>query len=760
MDAEIREWIEAGSWREAAEACEERGLLRDAEALYERLLDHAAAGRVAEMDGRPIRALAHFIRGRSNQDVERVRLHLMATLSERVSDAIDLLREHRLYFQAAELAESVGQLEDAAELYRASHEALSAAVLFERIGRFREAGELYETFLVSRPESVEAQLGMGRILQRFERHRDACSALTRAMNLAEEKGSAAWIAEARHRLAFSLIQIRFEEAARVVLAKPLPEDWDGEVPSAGSIPAFLSYFDNQYGAVGGGFSERYAVRGSVAGPFAEAYDARDTMAERGVLIQPLYGSTESRRAYVGALRQLSNPVPAGILALVDVDESLRYVVFEAPGGEPLSEILNGDVHWTGEQVRSLIRQLISAVEAAHKRGVLHGALNPWSVYVRPGMGVVLAGFELSVLGSREETQTAGGDDHPLSYMAPELAFGGVGDLRSDFFGVGALVYRLVVGAPPQVGAGVGAVAHEGWRKALASLMSPEPSERPDGHRALRALLDAQDWSSVGVEGRGVGGEVEAAVGERFATVEVRGPGLEDVEDRWLRRRVMRYRFGREVTARERERVRSFALPGLVVLQQILSADLDAGWVLLETLDARPLTEHLEELVLRDKLGVLSRVWETLAELHERGVPLGGFAVDDVVWDEQMHDDLPRLRIAAKLDAAADRAAAFKADYTALERLADVVFETEGGLAGALRRLSGAEGGLGRDALERRLKELEQAGESVPEQAACVREVREMMGLSARRHRLFEEVKARASGSPLAGLLAKRWEGAA
>src|SRR5690606_17996301 len=231
---------------------------------------------------------------------------------------------------------------------------------------------------------------LGRILQRLERHIDACGALHQALAASHDADDET-THEARARFAFSLLELRLRETAHVVLSHG-PVD-DALRALVGRLDDFAASVQEIYGARGTGFSERYRVLASHGGPFPEAYVALDTMGEQRVLIQPLCGKASARDDYVVAQRKLSEPPMPGVLPLVDADDRRRYVVFAAPRGTPLASA------WvtsppTAPQVQSIALQLLDALQKAHGRGVLHGVVNPWAIYVRPGWNIVVAGFEL------------------------------------------------------------------------------------------------------------------------------------------------------------------------------------------------------------------------------------------------------------------------------------------------------------------------------------------------------------------------------
>lgn len=97
------------------------------------------------------------------------------------------------------------------------------------------------------------------------------------------------------------------------------------------------------------------------------------------------------------------------------------------------------------------RSVIEALAAAHKAGVIHGAVHPRSVLIDEDGGVRLTDF---VVGRALTTAVAQGADSSLwrgltGYIAPELVVGEDPTPGADVFAVGAMLFTMLSGeAPP------------------------------------------------------------------------------------------------------------------------------------------------------------------------------------------------------------------------------------------------------------------------------------------------------------------------
>ncbi len=101
-----------------------------------------------------------------------------------------------------------------------------------------------------------------------------------------------------------------------------------------------------------------------------------------------------------------------------------------------------------EDAVRLARQIASALESAHQRGVLHRDLKPANVLVSGGSAKRLD-FGIATLRvgvDQEATRTSEGTVlGTVAYMSPEQAVGKRVDERSDIFSLGSVLYELISG---------------------------------------------------------------------------------------------------------------------------------------------------------------------------------------------------------------------------------------------------------------------------------------------------------------------------
>lgn len=146
-----------------------------------------------------------------------------------------------------------------------------------------------------------------------------------------------------------------------------------------------------------------------------------------------------------------------IVRVVDHDETkegLPYLVMELLAGEDLEDRLERVGRLTTGQVISLGLQLCSALEAAHRQGIVHGDIKPGNIFLcddrdEPDYGMLIDfGASPVPLGP--------GDDGEATligtpeYIAPEQVDARLGPLgpAADLYALGAVLFRCLTGQLP------------------------------------------------------------------------------------------------------------------------------------------------------------------------------------------------------------------------------------------------------------------------------------------------------------------------
>jgi eukaryotic-like serine/threonine-protein kinase len=187
--------------------------------------------------------------------------------------------------------------------------------------------------------------------------------------------------------------------------------------------------------------------------------------------------------------QLGHPNIVEVLDFDTLQDGTPFLVMEYLRGENLEQRLSRGPLPVNAAL-SIIRQVCSALQAAHRAGVVHRDLKPANVFLVPtdSGGVVSELVKLLDFGISKmlDSQTLQTQEAVLigtpQYMAPEQALGKNSevDARTDIFALGCIVYELLSGRPPFAGDGgsivqvVFRIVH-GQPEPLASLCPGLPS---------------------------------------------------------------------------------------------------------------------------------------------------------------------------------------------------------------------------------------------------------------------------------------------
>ena len=188
------------------------------------------------------------------------------------------------------------------------------------------------------------------------------------------------------------------------------------------------------------------------GGMGEVYSAVDTRLGRRVAVkisQERFSGRFEREARM--ISALNHP---NICTLLDVGPN--YLVTELVEGETLHDWLKRGP--PAERVLEIARQVLQALRAAHRAGVVHRDLKPQNIMVRFDGYVKVLDFGIAKLMPRAavQTQSSAFIDRSVSgqilgtaaYMSPEQILGEEVDERSDLFSFGILLCEMLTGDHP------------------------------------------------------------------------------------------------------------------------------------------------------------------------------------------------------------------------------------------------------------------------------------------------------------------------
>jgi serine/threonine protein kinase/Tol biopolymer transport system component len=249
-----------------------------------------------------------------------------------------------------------------------------------------------------------------------------------------------------------------------------------------------------------------------AGGMGEVFRARDTRLDRTVAIKICTGHfTERFEREARAISSLNHP---HICALYDIgrEGTVEFLVMEYLEGESLEARLRKGPIPIQEALEIAI-QIASALDAAHRRGMVHRDLKPGNVMLtRSGAKLLDFGLakmneasglletELTQLTAAQPITVQGTILGTLQYMSPEQLEGKEADARSDIFSFGAMLYEMITGRKGFSGSSQATLIAAVMMTAPPPVSTLQPMASPALDRLVRTCLAKSPddrWQNAG-----------------------------------------------------------------------------------------------------------------------------------------------------------------------------------------------------------------------------------------------------------------------
>lgn len=220
----------------------------------------------------------------------------------------------------------------------------------------------------------------------------------------------------------------------------------------------------------------------------EVFRAHDAVLAREVAIKVLHRPLAADQGFVDRFRRearaaavLSHP---NIVAVHDwgAVDGIYYMVMEFVRGQSLRDILNAEGLLAPAQATDVLLQTLSALEHAHRQGIVHRDMKPENIMVtRDGVAKV-ADFGLARAYADAQITHAGHVTGTVQYLAPEQLQGEPADPRTDLYALGIVAYELFTGQIPFSAETPMAIAYKHLRERVpaASARNPAVTKGLDG----------------------------------------------------------------------------------------------------------------------------------------------------------------------------------------------------------------------------------------------------------------------------------------
>ncbi|MGB5811690.1 MAG: protein kinase [Polyangiales bacterium] len=255
------------------------------------------------------------------------------------------------------------------------------------------------------------------------------------------------------------------------------------------------------------FAGRYDIDGQLPwGGRASYYRAASEGTPLIICVLPidLTRSTRAEAGFSTLVQRLGRARARSLPRVLDAGavDGVPYIAFHDTRGRLLREVLR-DRTLPSSTVLRVARGVLSALEAAHEQGIVHGDLTPQNIIItresdgNTGARVVGTGIVPFLRVHPEASAHAahtGSGEHAIAYMAPELIGTNAVPASADLYAVGTLLHHMVRGAPP-----VGWESDEGFEDVpgLRDVIRRAMARHPDARYPNAAgMLSALEWLEV------------------------------------------------------------------------------------------------------------------------------------------------------------------------------------------------------------------------------------------------------------------------
>ena len=190
------------------------------------------------------------------------------------------------------------------------------------------------------------------------------------------------------------------------------------------------------------------------GAMGAVYKAKDRELDRWVAIKVVQPELVNSPAILKRFKQeliLARQIThRNVVRIFDIGETdgMKFITMEYVDGGDLKSVIVERGKLPPEAAVGIIRQICSALEAAHAEGAVHRDLKPQNIMIDHTGRVVVMDFGIASSKDLPGMTMTGALMGTPEYMSPEQAKGEKTDMRADIFAVGIIFYEMLTGKVP------------------------------------------------------------------------------------------------------------------------------------------------------------------------------------------------------------------------------------------------------------------------------------------------------------------------
>jgi Tol biopolymer transport system component len=206
-------------------------------------------------------------------------------------------------------------------------------------------------------------------------------------------------------------------------------------------------------------ADRYRIERELGqGGMATVYLAEDLRHQRSValkVLRPELAAVIGADRFLSEIRTTANLQHPHIVALYDSGAADSFLFYVMPylEGESLRDRLSREKQLPIDDAIRIAGEIASALDYAHRRGVIHRDIKPENIMLHDGRALVADfGIALAATTAGPRLTETGLSLGTPAYMSPEQAVGERAlDARTDVYALGCVTYEMITGEPPFTG---------------------------------------------------------------------------------------------------------------------------------------------------------------------------------------------------------------------------------------------------------------------------------------------------------------------